>query len=996
MTQDELIKLIDEAAADGRTTLDLSGQGLSELPPEIGKLTNLKTLILGRFDYKGRGKKGNNLTALPDNVGKLTELRTLFLDYNQFKELPEIVGSLRKLRSLNARSNQISELSEGVGQLTNLRLLTLGDNRISELPEGIGQLTNLRSLNLIGNQINELPKGIGQLVNLRSLVLSNNRISEVPEGIGQLINLQSLNLRDNRLSDLPEGVGQLANLQSLDLCANQLNNIPTSLYRASNIQYLAVGGNFITEVSDEISNFSNLKKLSLGSAFLLRNTFYFNCFEFLGITRQGNRLSCISDCLLNISSLEELDLSFNQLSNINLNIRDANHIKKLDLRGNPLPIPPEILGSSRFMSEPNDIKKILSFYFQLQSEEGSVPLYEAKLILVGEGGAGKTSLARKIDSEDYELKEDEKSTEGIDVIRWDFPFGEQDSFRVNIWDFGGQEIYHATHQFFLTKRSLYLLVADNRKENTDFYYWLKVVELLSDSSPVLVIKNEKQGRQCQIDEGLYKRQFNSLKDYLPTDLKENRGIDKIKEAIRYHIAQLPHVGNPLPKIWVRVRAALENYSKNYNTITVEQYFNICRQNGFTDHEQMLFLSSYLHDLGVCLHFQDDKLLKRTVILRPEWATTAVYKVADNKKVYENKGRFTEADTKEIWSDKQYSSLRDELLQLMMRFKLAYELPNQPGHYIAPQLLPLSEPKYDWDDNENLVLRYEYEFMPKGIVTRFIVEINKLIEDNTVWKNGVVLVDPYARARVVENYPKREISVRVSGGNKKPLLEKIRYEFWKIHESYEKLEYEELIPCNCGCQNSQKPQFYPYELLTQYISDHRYNIECRTSYKQVDVRRLMSDIKDESVRRDIIGRDFIYSDEQFENHFRQHSVHIDKSTHITNNSPTNQYGQRDNYAGDSVSGDKIHNQTNSAVDIESLSRTIDELIEEISDDYKLEKPGVEKKIQRDAMERVEEDTDLRQRIKNAFKAGCAEALEQTVQNPFAKVFIKTCQGFLSKD
>ena len=73
-------------------------------------------------------------------------------------------------------------------------------------------------------------------------------------------------------------------------------------------------------------------------------------------------------------------------------------------------------------------------------------------------------------------------------------------FRVNIWDFGGQEIYHATHQFFLTKRSLYVLVADTRKEDTDFYYWLNAVELLSDNSPLLIVKNEKQDRHREINE----------------------------------------------------------------------------------------------------------------------------------------------------------------------------------------------------------------------------------------------------------------------------------------------------------------------------------------------------------------------------------------------------------------------------------------------------------------------------------------------------------------
>jgi len=550
-----------------------------------------------------------------------------------------------------------------------------------------------------------------------------------------------------------------------------------------------------------------------------------------------------------LQSLTTLNLISNQLSSLPKWAEALKKLETLDLRGNPLPIPPEILGAKEFWQGPSPAAETLGFYFSLQTETGSVPLYEAKLILIGEGGAGKTSLAKKIDNEDYELQEDEQSTGGIDVIRWDFPMPNGNTFRVNIWDFGGQEIYHATHQFFLTKRSLYLLVADTRQENTDFYYWLKIVELLSDSSPVLIIKNEKQDRQCEIDEGLFKSQFNNLKDSFPTNLKDNRGLDKVKDAIRYHISQLPHVGNPLPKIWVRVRAALENYAQNCNTITIEQYCNICHQNGFTDKQQMLFLSSYLHDLGVCLHFQDDKLLKRTVILKPEWATTAVYKVADSNTVRNNKGRFTEADTEAIWSDSQYSELRDELLQLMMRFKLAYELPNQPGNYIAPQLLPISKPQYDWNPADNLILRYTYDFMPKGILTRFIVEIHARIEDqNHVWKNGVILADNWARAEVIENYPKKEIRVRVSGSNRKPLLEIIRHELWKIHQSYECLQYKELIPCNCTeCHsNPEDSEFYSYDLLQKYIAKRRYTIECRTSIEQVDVRRLISDISDDSV------------------------------------------------------------------------------------------------------------------------------------------------------
>lgn len=79
MTQDELLRLIDEAAADGRTALDLAGEGLSELPPEIGRLTQMKKLTLGRIDTKTFRWLGNDLRRLPDEISQLTSLKTLDL-----------------------------------------------------------------------------------------------------------------------------------------------------------------------------------------------------------------------------------------------------------------------------------------------------------------------------------------------------------------------------------------------------------------------------------------------------------------------------------------------------------------------------------------------------------------------------------------------------------------------------------------------------------------------------------------------------------------------------------------------------------------------------------------------------------------------------------------------------------------------------------------------------------------------------------------------------
>jgi internalin A len=686
MSEEELLRVIEQAAQEGATKFDLSGMGLTVLPPEIG-------------------------------------------------------------------------------QLNSLRMLNLSRNQLSTLPGEINQLTNLQTFNLSNNQLSNLSPEIVQLITLQSLNLSFNQLSTLPGEIGQLTNLQTFNLSNNQLSSLPPEIVQLTSLQWLDLSNNQLSTLPGEIAQLTNLQTLYLTGN--------------------------------------------------------------------QLSSLPLEIRQLPNLEKLDLRGNLVPIPPEILVS-------NDVKEILDFYFRIQNPNGTEPLYEAKFLIIGEGGAGKTSLAKKIEDETYELQSDEKSTQGIDVIQWKFPYNGQE-FRVNIWDFGGQEIYHQTHQFFLTERSLYALVADTRKENTDFYYWLNVVELLSDNSPVLIIKNEKQDRQCEVNERQLRGEFAHLEKVVATNLATNRGLREIKDTIEQYITRLPHVGTPWPKIWARIRSILEDNFRNY--ITLEEYCQLCRVNGLTDRKDMLRLSRYLHDLGVCLHFQDDATLKHYVILKPEWGTTAVYQVLDNETVKKNLGCFTQDELQDIWKDSEYSEMRDELLQLMMRFKLCYPIPNRHCHYIAPQLLDIDQPEYTWDESSNLILRYTYEFMPKGILTRFIVETHPWIEQQKlVWRSGVVLNKNQTRAEVIEHYNQREIKVRVTGNRKKELLAVVTHELDKIHNSYERLQYKTLVPCNCeDCQGSQTPYSYPLDRLRKRLEDNRYQIECQNSYEMVDVRRLIDDV-----------------------------------------------------------------------------------------------------------------------------------------------------------
>ncbi|MEH1841994.1 MAG: TIR domain-containing protein [Nostoc sp.] len=159
--------------------------------------------------------------------------------------------------------------------------------------------------------------------------------------------------------------------------------------------------------------------------------------------------------------------------------------------------------------------------------------------------------------------------------------------------------------------------------------------------------------------------------------------------------------------------------------------------------------------------------------------------------------------------------------------------------------------YTWDDRNNLILRYTYTFMPKGILTRLIVETHPWIEQQKlVWKNGVVLNKDQTRAEIIENYNQREIKIRVAGNRTKELMAVITHELEKIHNSYERLQYQTLVPCNCEtCKNLPTPYSYSLEKLNKRLNAGRYQIECENSYEMVDVRRLIDNVMLQDIRAD---------------------------------------------------------------------------------------------------------------------------------------------------
>ncbi len=610
------------------------------------------------------------------------------------------------------------------------------------------------------------------------------------------------------LETLPVEIFNLIHLEELSIYNNKIRHLPPEIGKLKNLKKLIIGRNLISLIPSEIGELKNLQRFFAYS----------------------NRLNSLPKEFNNLKKLTHLDLSNNIFTEIPIELRNLSKLEGLNLKGNPLVAPPpEIIDQG--------IKSIQNYLSSIVKARETVHCNEAKLLIVGEGEVGKTCLMKKLINPDSEINLKEIRTEGIDINKWEISTNENDNFQINFWDFGGQEILHATHQFFLTKRSLYLLIWDSRRDENlkAFDYWLNIIKLLSDNSPVIIALNKIDiNLPKSVDEESLQKKFNIVSFHKVSALN-GIGIDHLIEDVKNHITRLPHIGTDLPKTWSDIRIRLERINENY--IAYDRYLEICDEYSL-DKIQADFLRDYYHDLGVFLNFSDNDVLSKIIFLRPDWATNAVYSLVENRDVQNNKGVIAIHDLKEkYWKNKYNEEEASFLIELMKRFELCFEIPNL--NYIIPELLPDKKPKFSWIYKNNLTFEYHYEFMPSGIITRFISRNHFLLNDNTYWKNGLMLKVGGTEALIICEHLFRKIKIWVKGDDKKELLEFVRNDIDYIHKTLNHPIHKGMVPCVCDdCKFNMEPYLWDFNFLKK-AKDRRKDLICENSLLDVSIEQVLN-------------------------------------------------------------------------------------------------------------------------------------------------------------
>jgi len=593
------------------------------------------------------------------------------------------------------------------------------------------------------------------------LDLSEKDISELPSGIGRLTNLQTAWIESNRLKTLPPEIGNLTNLQRLYLSGNELKTLPSEIGRLTKLNVLDLSNNQLSKLPPEIAHLTFL-------------------------------------CILN--------LQHNQLMTLPPEIAKLKNLTQLKLKGNPLPIPPEILEKA------NEPEAIISFYLaNVLDTAAKQPLIEAKVLLVGQGLVGKTSLAMRLMTNTYDPSKVAR-TEGIDIHRLQIKI-DGEKFHLNLWDFGGQEIMHATHQFFFTKRSLYLVVLNSRQTEQEnrVEYWLRLIKSFGGESPVIVVCNRCDEMEMEMNWRGLREKYSNIKAIVRrVSCETGEGIEELRSKIEEEVSILPHIHTELLSSWFAVKDELASMSEGrVDFLPYTRYQEICAAHDVTKAEDQKTLIGFLHDLGIVLHFRDHPILEDTNVLNPEWVTQGVYAIINSSLLTEQRGVLKLEDLGSILNPEIYP--RDKhlfIIDMMRKFEMCFDFEGFANKkFLISVKLPLEPPELEtWPDA--LRFQYRYEVLPESIITRFMVRMHAYINGSAFWRHGVQLKseDGENKALVMADIEDRKITIEITGkkASQRDLLKLIRADFYKIHKTFGNLSVQEKIPL------SEKP-----EILVDY-------------------------------------------------------------------------------------------------------------------------------------------------------------------------------------
>jgi len=709
--------------------------------------------------------------SVPDliPISKLSNLYRLHVQFNSLVDLSPL-AECTQLQQVGIASDNPDQLSWTQVRFVSVLSIFSGSRQPAFDLRCLQELENLSSLTIQDMDV----QGLGQLkhfANLQFLVFNSVNSSEW-----------------NDLNDLK----YLHFLQFVDCPLDDLNFFNINMQKLSRLRMMSCG---ITDVSP-IANCQDLLSLDLSFNKVEDITPIKNLMLLSELDLHGNKVCDISP-LVGLIHLHTVNLVDNKVQRIPESLaRKFERVSVehywaygLNIKNNPIIEPP------MFVVEQGR-NEILNWFEE--QKKGIRPLNEVRVMLIGHGSAGKTSLMHRLTHDGY--SDNEETTHGINLETWLVKDDER-TVKVNLWDFGGQQMQHSVHKFFLSNACLYVLVADNRKED-DPQYWLEHIRTLAKDAQVLVVYNKTDQNP---DEVLGRK---TLQDRYPNIIgfhnvscRTGYGLQDLRSTLESLVLNSESAGKQYPLSWFNVKQQLEAATGDgRHHISYRAYEVICEEQGITDPTAQRSLLGVLSAIGT-ISFFDDADLDRLQILNPEWVTEGVYRIVTDDRVGKRRGDITSNDLPSLLRPKVEGDFEYKkehypfLLALMKKFEVCQV--RDDGHILIPARFSL-EPKANYTDyrgkDARLYFLFYKSFLPLSIIHRFITRHLNYAINEDYWYRGIVIKDPTSNteAFVELNESERRIYLWLKGDDIIGYWGYLRRELQGLSDFFSGIEYDEYV------------------------------------------------------------------------------------------------------------------------------------------------------------------------------------------------------------
>jgi len=661
-------------------------------------------------------------------------------------------AQLQRLKKLTLNNVELVDADlKLIGELSQLQTLECGTNPVTTL-ESLRGLTQLTVLDCGGTQVSDLEPLRG-LTQLTALDCADTRVSDL-EPLGGLTQLTSLYCGYTQVRDL-EPLRDLTQLTSLNCISTRVSDLEP-LRGLTQLTWLSCG---YTQVRD----LEPLRGLTQLTSLFCGGTQVWDLEPLRGLTRL-NDLYC-----------EDLAL------------RD---------------IPPEL-------TRVECSRAVRGYYLDL--EQGTEPERSAKVLLVGNSFAGKTTLAHGLVHGKPPANPIAITDRTHAIVSQALTF---EGVEARLWDFAGQEIYHATHRLFLRASGVFVLLwtepdPDDPTPTAERHgpgYWLDLIDWFG-GGPIIVVKNKVDILDSKPDPLDLSQRSTQITHRLKLAAGVGKGISTLRAVLHEELRSLVAArASRIGASWVRARTQLSTLTDKH--LSREAFDALARECGVLAPDVFL---TYLMNTGYVFYAAD--AFGGRVFLDQGWIIDATYRMFDPRPLgprqtleqLQNGGEGTISGVqlqKIVWPEASEQEVEHYLLFLTgseMIFEitdpnaqLGYELAER--RFMIPALLPeVRSVKLQQLRDRNtwsVYLEFTFQLLHRALIERLLVRTASKNPDRQWWRNASEWYDEQTACHVLfEAQPQHSvISLSVAPGRHGKVAEAVARLMLLMQESEQQLSY----------------------------------------------------------------------------------------------------------------------------------------------------------------------------------------------------------------